>query len=847
MRKRILGYCTFILSLLLTYQLVIAEEIPDGEEDLYEIVRGQKKNGLEDALPEIQSLMKEISEDLDYQSQIELNGKTYHLNENIYKLYGVISYTEDPNFMPSGAEDRYIGVNIHGEDISNPLFPYDDPPPAGADFADLSKYKWIEDPAGDLDVQNKYTSIEKNVFDNETNGVKNNLRYVKKFREGMITQHGAFYDDNNSVDWEKYFHIITPPTAHTNGIARMFFPSRVDGSIRYIDIILAADSTSSVGSYSELKITHDGQDVTNNSSSPIEVSEKDGVVISVNLEIDLTSVVGDELKWMADGSVFDTTPIDAKINSYTIPSGALSVMFTVEPVSNDPAITASAPVGASVHMKLIEHEDDVVVIELDYDQLSKDFILDLNGGNPIVLDFDDPPEQGTWHEVLSGKLILSASSIPLLNDSMAFYDVDAYGGINTNSDSVTPSMSFTTHRDYFGDDPESKVYAGNADIPAEFVVNGSGSSTREYTPKDFIGVDNDNDGEYDNYPVDSASFNPTLKETIRIVAKTYNGSSYIATPSVSTGEKVSTVVTSRGIEWQGDSIPFKVSRNMYEADGSIVEVPGQYTRYYIPQNTGSVEFTPIVSQFEDEYRKLSERPITGLIINAPYTSTTDANTHYTLTGNHSVKSGYFYEFQGSFEAIITTRVYTIDSSDTGHDALVASVIDGFKLISNIPTVEDPKDKTSYNPRYENEYGYGHVIVTTNESTTRDVYTMSAGEYNQFMESDSSFKYTEQLSTIEPFVWASEVVETTVVTFTIPKQYQYIAIDAPDSDYYMAVYIDGFTLPEDYISGSHVGDLSVEELPQGVIRKSNNKQFTDAFYIYNFTVDGNMYEDTNQSD
>lgn len=265
----------------------------------------------------------------------------------------------------------------------------------------------------------------------------------------------------------------------------------------------------------------------------------------------------------------------------------------------------------------------------------------------------------------------------------------------------------------------------------------------------------------------------------------------------------------------------------------------------IPDNTGLVSFRPDNSWFVDTYRGLPGKDITGLIINAPYTNDTDSVDYYNNYGIHSVKSGYFYELQGRYQAIVTTTVYT-RGGDISHADLVQSVIDGFRIVSDIPTVNDPKDKNEFWPYYDKDMD-NMVVNITRSTTTSDVSQMSDGKYGPFMEQTGDKLYFEQLSSLESLGTINKVTETTVITFDIPKQKSYLHINAADQNYFIKGYLTGFSIPNSHIGGSYSGDLEVAELPKGILIPSNNRHFFTGGYTYFFRVEGNMYEDTNQGE
>lgn len=832
--KKIVIYLLVLLLLINLNTSVVAltqDEVNERYEKMGAIFEGV---GIEAALRELNETIPEENGGYIYRFEMvdgkvkPVGNETRQVNEEYYYKYGVIVFGDDepgPKTQESG-EMRFLGVNLYGERVSNYVYPYDIDPPAGANF---SHYDWYKYPASNPGLDGvAIADITENGYNPED--------YLAAFLFGMEAQHGLYYEEDSSVHWPDVYHVVTPPTENTNGLARLFFES-VNGGVRYIDVILVADVV--INKQPIITITHNGEDVTNNGSTPISVSteNEEAIDIEVTVHLDDMSDV-DMFTWTRGGSHWhDSSPATLTWTD-SIPFGTTSMGYTVTATAVAGSLSTYGTASASVHTEIIEHTDEEITLYLNYNELSANFSYPLNNGEDIELKFGDR----NWTEPIDATLDIVVQEKEKVNDNLQKNGDYLY--TYADDGKLTPVLTFRTDRLAFGDDPLGGNWAGNGNLEESFTVSAQGEDYREYVPPNFTGL---------VLPQASTSFTPTVNGNVKIVALTYNGQSVGPTKSIPTGEAVVHDQISRNIEWRGHSIPFTVFHEMTTAEGATIPVPGQYTRYFRPDNSGSVTFTPLPGKFQDLYRYETYDPqidIVGLHINAPYTTTTDAKATYydpgPYQGMHTVKSGYFYEIQGAYQAVVNTTVYIEPNQDTGHQALVDSVMENFKIISNIPTVDSPDEKNSELPWFENTNGIkqGNILVNIGQGVT-DVTTevMDTSKYNSFMESTPAYLYEEEFLGGN----AIKVTESTVITFTIPKQKKYIAINAPDGLYYMLAYIAGYSLPESYIGGSHSGDLEVAEIPQGATSQSNNYTLFKDHYIYDFLIEGNMYEDTNAGD
>ena len=55
----------------------------------------------------------------------------------------------------------------------------------------------------------------------------------------MELYHSKRFRNDPSVEWEKYYHIVVPPTQYTHGVAWLWHTTEKTGNLYYIDLALA--------------------------------------------------------------------------------------------------------------------------------------------------------------------------------------------------------------------------------------------------------------------------------------------------------------------------------------------------------------------------------------------------------------------------------------------------------------------------------------------------------------------------------------------------------------------------------------------------------------------------------
>lgn len=164
----------------------------------------------------------EIKKSFGFDTYYEIN----KVNRKVYEEYKVLVYGE-PHGNKKNGEYRYLGYTPTGEDFPNNDYPYD--VSSSRDFDDLN---WIKDPWNNSKVKTSYPNVHKNVFDYDRED------YKEHFIKGMELYHTKRFRNDPSVDWEKYYHIVVPPTEHAHGIAWLWHTTST-GKLYYIDVALA--------------------------------------------------------------------------------------------------------------------------------------------------------------------------------------------------------------------------------------------------------------------------------------------------------------------------------------------------------------------------------------------------------------------------------------------------------------------------------------------------------------------------------------------------------------------------------------------------------------------------------
>ncbi|WP_371682590.1 DUF5704 domain-containing protein [Fusibacter sp. A1] len=148
-------------------------------------------------------------------------------------MFGTCKYSNLTNI----SEYRYLGKSIDNQNIPNYNYSYD-----MKSSIDFSEMNWIYSPYNSLIITSD--SRFDWVFNNTFNRYRDSL-LLNSFLAGMHEQHGNplrptgdHFDETKDVPWQEIFHVVTPPTKTTYGLAMLWHISDLDGKLYYIDVAL---------------------------------------------------------------------------------------------------------------------------------------------------------------------------------------------------------------------------------------------------------------------------------------------------------------------------------------------------------------------------------------------------------------------------------------------------------------------------------------------------------------------------------------------------------------------------------------------------------------------------------
>ncbi|MCL6479990.1 MAG: hypothetical protein K6T65_16615, partial [Peptococcaceae bacterium] len=131
----------------------------------------------------------------------------------------------------TNGQSRYLGYTYYGEDFTNPAFPHD--AWAGGKLEDRN---WIKEPWNDNRVKNNYAVFQSD-YDITNNDFLKNMQFgLYLYYKDVIA--GKKQRPDFWGDLQNYVHVLTPPSAFTWGLGRMWHQAG-DGSIWYISIPIA--------------------------------------------------------------------------------------------------------------------------------------------------------------------------------------------------------------------------------------------------------------------------------------------------------------------------------------------------------------------------------------------------------------------------------------------------------------------------------------------------------------------------------------------------------------------------------------------------------------------------------
>lgn len=178
----------------------------------------------------VQTANQEIAENFIIENYFDIS----NVNRSVYDNYRTLVYGvphNNPNEDNKHAEYRYLGTTPNKEpeeNYPNSKYPYD------ANMGDYLDYKnWVNDPWGSAKVTNRYY-ITKSDFDDHR------LEFLPNFLIGFAQQHGPRFKDDPTIPWEKYMHIVVPPTEYSYGVAWLWHISKDDG-LWYITVAMAPE------------------------------------------------------------------------------------------------------------------------------------------------------------------------------------------------------------------------------------------------------------------------------------------------------------------------------------------------------------------------------------------------------------------------------------------------------------------------------------------------------------------------------------------------------------------------------------------------------------------------------
>ncbi|MDO7785793.1 Athe_2463 domain-containing protein [Desulforamulus aquiferis] len=135
---------------------------------------------------------------------------------------------------------RYHGYTRTGEKYTNTFFRNDT-----TETVDVNNANWIFEPWDNTAVRNFVTNIMNEPRLNETNPFNNDQAYLESINLGFenVKLYNPYIQfQRDDTQWQRYVHIIQPPTKHEFGMGRLF--REVGGSIRYLTIPLTPLSLS---------------------------------------------------------------------------------------------------------------------------------------------------------------------------------------------------------------------------------------------------------------------------------------------------------------------------------------------------------------------------------------------------------------------------------------------------------------------------------------------------------------------------------------------------------------------------------------------------------------------------
>lgn len=163
---------------------------------------------------------------------LKLYGRTNYydinrINKATYRRYGVLAYGSPYGEKDVYGEPRYLGTTPDGED-----FPNFKRQPDSSSSKKFNVLNWITDPWDSPRVRMVYNNVTKSDYDDYR------PLYLEQFKRGMELYSSARYDSSIFTPWEKYYHIVSPPTQYSYGVAWMWHIQKSDNTLWYVATVL---------------------------------------------------------------------------------------------------------------------------------------------------------------------------------------------------------------------------------------------------------------------------------------------------------------------------------------------------------------------------------------------------------------------------------------------------------------------------------------------------------------------------------------------------------------------------------------------------------------------------------
>lgn len=550
---------------------------------------------------------------------------------------------------------------------------------------------------------------------------------------------------------------------------------------------------------------------------------------------------------------------------FTMPDCDVDVKFIVNEDGTNPEEDDLENNVASATIELVETFNNLEIINLPYDALSRDISFKLAGENEIKAQLRLP--RGSWDGNAKGELKVTNEN----NDLLHKFEVKDNPKVNEDSETIIrkPIINAQIQRSDFGDNPSKKIYLDVADptkpIQKKASVTYNGNVERDYTYREYC----DREENCTGHPVSSttsAAFNNGIHE-VQINTYVYNGKKDLKKKEYE--NKISNNYDKdfkAKILWTNSPIKFDVIRYMFHLDAAgnpktWEAVPGRYQREFVQQCSADIDWN-VTSSIKQEYEQDREAARQGKQGQAFYNKVVFATDKNLRSYDYPIKSGYYFNPAGKYTFEVTTVNYKTGQGKTKeHEELVNALINSFRYESNLiyingsnqavniangsyktPGILTAKNnkgiggkelisvKTTEYKNIANEIPYysDKPYENENENKSHDFWKMSMEGYSLSgsLDSYTKYKYREYVAGNQKVY---EITETTKVEIVVNGDNNkfYTHPKMPDGEYYIRVWLDNINLGK--MSG--VDYSSINDTLKGVI--------LDNIKI---TVKGSIYDD-----